>query len=67
MSKFEVVGSLLLYATATNAEAIKQVVIDAEGEGNVVVDIIPIYEGYDDMIDVTAVFLKVAGSTRNRS
>ena len=67
MSKFEVVGSLLLYATVTNAEAIKQVVIDAEGEGNVVVDIIPIYEGYDDMIDVTAVFLKVAGSTRNRS
>ncbi|KKL79631.1 hypothetical protein LCGC14_2012900 [marine sediment metagenome] len=67
MSKLEVVGSLLLYATVTNAEAIKQVVIDAEGEGNVVVDIIPIYEGYDGMIDVTAVFLKVAGSTRNRS
>ena len=74
MSNLEVVGSLLLYAVLPptvsgsdrdSASAVKQIVKQAEGEGYVVVDIIPIYEGA--YTAVTAVFLKVAGSTRNRS
>ncbi|KKM02630.1 hypothetical protein LCGC14_1782520 [marine sediment metagenome] len=65
MSNLEVVGSLLLYATVNDAADIRNAVIQAEGEGNVIVDIIPIYEGA--YMVVTAVFLKVAGSTRNRS
>lgn len=63
----KVVGSLLLYARVSDAETVKQAVIDAEAEGNVVVDIIPIYEGFDGMVDVTAVFLKVAGSTKPKT
>ncbi|KKL11830.1 hypothetical protein LCGC14_2541800 [marine sediment metagenome] len=79
MSNLEVVGSLLLYAVLPptvsgsdrdSASAVKQIVKQAEGEGNVVVDIIPIYAGWNSGVDsmwAAAVFLKVAGSTRNRS
>ena len=70
MSNLEVVGSLLLYVEFTrrkgSAEAIRQAVIQAEAEGNVVVDVIPIYAGWNSGVDsmwATAVFLKVAGST----
>lgn len=63
----EVVGSLLLYAKVSNAETVKQAVVDAEAEGNVVVDIIPIYDGWEGTVDVTAVFLKVAGSTKPKT
>ena len=69
MSNLEVVGSLMLYirfsGTSWGAEAIREAVIQAEGEGNVVVDIIPVYEGA--ITAAVAVFLKVAGSTRNSS
>ncbi|KKL21403.1 hypothetical protein LCGC14_2445840 [marine sediment metagenome] len=68
MNNLEVVGALMLYAkfppAAGGVEAVKQAVIQAEAEGNVVVDIIPIYEGAY-MMGATAVYLKVAGSTRN--
>ena len=64
MSNLEVVGSLMLYARARDAEGIKEAVIQAEAEGNVIVDIIPIYEGMEGDLDVTGVFLKVAGSTK---
>ena len=67
MNNLEVVGALMLYAkfppAAGGVEAVKQAVKQAEAEGNVVVDIIPIYAGA--YVGVTAVYLKVAGSTRN--
>ena len=60
MSNLEVVGTLLLYALVNAAADIKNVVVQAEGEGNVVVDIIPVYS----LTGVCAVFLKVAGTTK---
>ena len=69
MSNLEVVGSLMLYAEFPpgrgGAAAVKEAVVQAEAEGNVVVGITPIYEGA--YTGVIAVYLKVAGSTRNRS
>ena len=66
MSNLEVVGSLFLYvkfpSVQGGVEAVKQAVVQAEAEGNVVVDIIPIYEGA--YMGATAVYLKVAGSTK---
>lgn len=70
MSNLEVVGSLLLYVkfppAQGGAEAVRQAVAQAEAEGNVVVDIIPIYAGVGST-GVVAVFLKVAGSTQYKS
>lgn len=69
MSNLEVVGSLFLYATLQrtlrNAEGVRQAVREAEAAGNVIVDIIPIYVGAGTA-GVSAVFLKVAGSTKKR-
>ena len=66
MSNLEVVGSLLLYVKFPpgqgGAEAVREAVVQAEGEGNIILDIIPIYAGA--FVGVEAVFLKVAGTTK---
>ncbi len=57
----EVVGTLLFYTPAYDAEDIKEAVVQLEGRGNIIIDIIPVHAS-GGMLE--AVFLKVAGTTR---
>lgn len=61
----ELVGTLMFYAIANNADDIKQAVKTLEGNGNVVIGLTPIYKPAHYLAgSLEGVFIQVAGEAK---